>query len=69
MPSHERFFQLINIPAIIIFCAGILVKLNTAYYKDGILIIEPSQIRSTYVKKQLVFDLISIFSIIIYETL
>ena len=66
IPSHERFFQLINIPAIVIFLGSMLVKINTGYYKDGVIISDPVEVRRHYIRTHLAPDLISIIAIITY---
>lgn len=58
---------MINIPAIIIFLLGVLIKLKTAFYKEGILISDQKQVILNYLLYMAVFDFFSITSIIVYE--
>ena len=69
IPSHERFFQLINIPAIVVLLGSMLVKVNTGYYTEGVIISDPVLVRRHYIRKYLLLDLISILAILVYEFL
>ena len=61
--------QIINIPTIAIFLCGMLINLNTGFYKDGLLKTDPLEIRRHYFKKSCLFDIISILAIAVYEIL
>jgi hypothetical protein len=48
---------------------SIVINLNTSFYQDGLLRKDPIEIRNNYLKNTLVFDIISILAITIYEVL
>lgn len=56
-------------PTIAIFLSGMLINMNTGFYKDGLLKTDPLDIRKHYLKKSFLFDIISILAIAVYEIL
>jgi hypothetical protein len=64
--GKEFFFTILNIISIILFIIGIVVKIKTSYYKEGILISNQWKIIMNYLTYEAFFDIPSMAAIIVY---
>lgn len=65
--NNRSFLRIIKINCIIILLLDVVRKLNTAFYKKGLLVRRKSAIIRKYAKKYLIYDLVSIFPLIFVE--
>ena len=65
--NNKVFLKIIKINCIVILLLDVLRKLNTAFYKKGLLVRSKSFIIKRYAKKYLTYDIFSIFPLILVE--